>query len=165
MRSLAQRSAQAAKEIKALIGESVRQVEAGTEQVAVAGRKMEDIVASVQRVGELIAEIAAASQEQSSGIEQVNTAITQMDQVVQQNAALVEEAAAATQSMKDQSAALLEAVSRFRISETETAPRPAEIVPLQPVAPVRVTPPAAVQLPGWAATQPGALPRGEWREF
>src|SRR5690606_6892700 len=110
---------------------------------------------------------AAASQEQSSGIEQVNTAITQMDQVVQQNAALVEEAAAATQSMKDQSAALLDAVSRFRIGDADTAPAraPAEIVPLQPVAPIRVTPPAAARLPGWATTQPGALPRGEWREF
>ncbi|RYF17840.1 MAG: HAMP domain-containing protein [Comamonadaceae bacterium] len=170
VRSLAQRSAQAAKEIKTLIADSAARVEAGTQQVAQAGEKMERIVASVERVNELVSEIAAASQEQSSGIEQVNTAITQMEQVVQQNASLVEEAAAATQSMKDQAGSLLHAVSRFRIGDTHAAPQvvvqpqpqpqPA-IVPLRPVEPIRVAP----KLPSWATTQPGALPRGEWREF
>ncbi|HYE39302.1 MAG TPA: methyl-accepting chemotaxis protein, partial [Ramlibacter sp.] len=147
VRSLAQRSAQAAKEIKTLIADSASQVEAGTQQVAQAGEKMERIVASVERVNALVSEIAAASQEQSSGIEQVNTAITQMEQVVQQNASLVEEAAAATQSMKDQASALLHAVSRFRIGDTPAAPQaepprqPAQpaIVPLrQPASPIRV---------------------------
>jgi len=91
VRNLAQRSAAASKEIKALIGDSVDKVEAGTKLVGAAGKTMEEIVSSVRKVSDLIAEIAAASQEQSSGIEQVNRAVTQMDQVVQQNASLVEE--------------------------------------------------------------------------
>ncbi|MBL0393228.1 HAMP domain-containing protein [Ramlibacter monticola] len=113
VRSLAQRSATAAKEIKTLIVESVDQVGAGSKLVDAAGRTMQDIVASVRQVSGLVAEIAAASEEQSAGIEQVNTAISQMDQVVQHNAALVEEAAAVTASMKEQAQALLEAVGRF----------------------------------------------------
>jgi methyl-accepting chemotaxis protein len=118
VRSLAQRSAQAAREIKTLIANSAAQVEAGTRHVDAAGRKMDDIVQSVQQVSALVAEIAAASQEQSAGIEQVNTAVSQMDMVVQQNASLVEEAAAATESMKGQAHVLLEAVSRFRLGES-----------------------------------------------
>jgi methyl-accepting chemotaxis protein len=117
VRSLAQRSASAAKEIKGLIGDSVNKVNAGTHQVDEAGRTMGDIVASVKKVQELIAEIASASQEQSAGIEQVNTAVTQMDQVVQQNASLVEEATAATESMKEQAASLVRAVGRFRTAD------------------------------------------------
>ncbi|MBC7470902.1 MAG: hypothetical protein H7322_16390, partial [Ramlibacter sp.] len=117
VRSLAQRSAAAAKEIKGLIGDSVDKVEAGTKLVDAAGKTMQEIVTSVSKVSELIAEIAAASQEQSSGIEQVNTAITQMDQVVQQNASLVEEATAATESMKEQATSLLQTVSRFKLGE------------------------------------------------
>jgi ABC-type transporter Mla subunit MlaD len=113
--NLAQRSAAAAKEIKALIGGSVEQVEAGSQLVSAAGRTMEDIVAAVKKVSDLIGEIASASQEQSSGIEQVNTAVTQMDQVVQQNASLVEEAAAATESMKVQATTLQRMVERFRV--------------------------------------------------
>jgi len=115
VRGLAQRSAEAAKEIRSLIVDSVAQVDAGTAQVDRAGDKMRDIVASVTKVSALIAEIAAASQEQSSGIEQVNTAVTQMDQVVQQNASLVEEAAAATESLKAESEALNALVGRFRL--------------------------------------------------
>jgi methyl-accepting chemotaxis protein len=121
VRSLAQRSASAAKEIKALIGSSVGQVQAGTKLVHDAGETMQEIVASVQRVSELVADIAAASQEQSQGIAQVTTAVAQMDQVVQQNATLVEEATAATESMKQQAAALVSAVSRFRIAEGASA--------------------------------------------
>ena len=121
VRSLAQRSAAAAKEIKTLIGDSVDKVDAGTKLVDAAGKTMEEIVTSVTRVSELIAEIAAASQEQSSGIGQVNTAITQMDQVVQQNASLVEEATAATESMKEQAASLLQTVSRFNLGAGDTA--------------------------------------------
>ncbi|WP_239066702.1 methyl-accepting chemotaxis protein, partial [Bordetella pseudohinzii] len=95
VRSLAQRSAQAAKEIKTLIEDSVGKVAAGSQQVERAGATMQEIVASVKRVTDIMGEISAASEEQSSGIEQVNRAVAQMDEVTQQNAALVEEAAAA----------------------------------------------------------------------
>jgi methyl-accepting chemotaxis protein len=115
VRSLAQRSAQAAKEIKQLVGDSVGRVQAGTGLVDAAGATMRDIVASVGEVSALIAEIAAAGQEQSAGILQVNTAVTQMDQVVQQNATLVEQASAATEAMRDQAAALLAQVARFKL--------------------------------------------------
>ncbi|HZY16238.1 MAG TPA: methyl-accepting chemotaxis protein, partial [Ramlibacter sp.] len=115
VRNLAQRSAAAAKEIKGLIGESVDKVGAGTRLVDDAGKTMGEIVTSVRKVSDLIADIAAASQEQDSGIQQVNTAVTQMDQVVQQNASLVEEANAATESMKGQAVALLQVVRRFRL--------------------------------------------------
>jgi methyl-accepting chemotaxis protein len=115
VRSLAQRSAAAAKEIKTLIQDSVDKVEQGSKQVDSAGRTMEEIVSSVKRVADIMAEITAASMEQSSGIEQVNDAITQMDQVTQQNAALVEEAAAAADSMKDEAQRLVEAVRLFRL--------------------------------------------------
>ncbi|MEW6590600.1 MAG: methyl-accepting chemotaxis protein, partial [Pseudomonadota bacterium] len=115
VRNLAQRSAGAAKEIKALIEDSVGKVEAGGQLVDEAGHTMEEIVASVKRVTDIMSEIAAASQEQSSGIEQVNQAISQMDDVTQQNAALVEEAAAAAESLQDQATKLAEAVSVFRL--------------------------------------------------
>ncbi len=116
VRSLAQRSAAAAKEIKTLIGDSVDKVDSGSKLVAQAGSTMEEVVSSVRRVTDIMAEITAASQEQSAGIEQVNQAITQMDQVTQQNAALVEEAAAAADSLQEQAAALSEIVSVFRVS-------------------------------------------------
>jgi aerotaxis receptor len=114
VRSLAQRSAEAAKEIKALISDSVSRVENGTELVDQAGRTMDEIVEAVKRVTDIMGEISAASEEQSSGIEQVNQAVTQMDQVTQQNAALVEEAAAAAESLNDQAGKLREAISVFR---------------------------------------------------
>ncbi|GGI15936.1 methyl-accepting chemotaxis protein [Oxalicibacterium faecigallinarum] len=116
VRNLAQRSAAAAKEIKALISDSVEKVDAGSKQVAEAGTTMDEIVDGVKRVADIMAEITAASQEQSDGIEQVNQAITQMDQVTQQNAALVEEAAAAAESLQDQAKGLAQAVSVFRIN-------------------------------------------------
>jgi methyl-accepting chemotaxis protein len=119
VRSLAQRSALAAKEIKGLIGASVERVEAGTRLVSAAGSTMAEIVASVNEVSQLITEIAAASREQSSGIAQVNTAVAQMDGAVQQNASLVEEAAAATESMRLQAEALLQAVSRFKLGDED----------------------------------------------
>ena len=100
VRSLAQRSANAAKEIKHLINDSVERVGTGTRLVESAGRTMDEIVGSVKRVGDIIADITAASQEQSAGIEQVNQAIAQMDESTQQNAALVEEASAAARSMR-----------------------------------------------------------------
>jgi methyl-accepting chemotaxis protein len=115
VRSLAQRSASAAKEIKELIGNSVEKVENGTALVEQAGITMNEVVDSVKRVTDIMSEISAASNEQSQGIEQVNVAITQMDQVTQQNAALVEEAAAAADSMQQQAARLMELVSVFRL--------------------------------------------------
>ena len=115
VRNLAQRSAAAAKEIKALIGDSVDKVGAGTKLVDEAGKTMEEIVNSVKRVTDIMSEITAASQEQSAGIEQVNQAITQMDEVTQQNAALVEEAAAAAESLEEQAQNLQAAVAIFNI--------------------------------------------------
>ena len=117
VRTLAQRSAAAAKEIKTLIGDSVDKVAQGSQQVAEAGRTMDEIVDSVKRVTDIMAEITAASQEQTQGIEQINQAITQMDQVTQQNAALVEEAAAAAQSLQEQAVSLTEVVSVFKLSD------------------------------------------------
>ncbi|HET9820236.1 MAG TPA: methyl-accepting chemotaxis protein [Burkholderiaceae bacterium] len=114
VRSLAQRSAVAAREIKALITDSVAQVDAGAQLVDQAGRTMEDVVQAVRRVTDIVAEIAVASQEQSSGIEQVNSAIMQMDKVTQQNAALVEQAAASAEAMHEQADRLNSAVAVFR---------------------------------------------------
>lgn len=116
VRSLAQRSAAAAKEIKELIGDSVEKVDAGGRLVVETGESMEQIVTAVKQVADIMSEIAAASAEQSSGIEQVNIAITQMDEVTQQNAALVEEAAAASSSMQDQAANLASTVAVFKLS-------------------------------------------------
>ncbi|RUN91502.1 methyl-accepting chemotaxis protein [Pandoraea apista] len=117
VRTLAQRSAAAAKEIKALIETSVGKVEDGSAQVRDAGRTMIEIVQAVQRVTDIMGEISAASSEQSGGIEQVNTAVMQMDQVTQQNAALVEEATAAAGSLEDQARQLREAVAVFRLAD------------------------------------------------
>ncbi|WP_035659497.1 methyl-accepting chemotaxis protein, partial [Bradyrhizobium sp. STM 3809] len=115
VRNLAQRSANAAKEIKGLISDSVSKVESGSRLVDTAGKTMEEIVQSVKRVTDIMAEISAASQEQRGGIEQVNNAVTQMDKVTQQNAALVEEAAAAAKSMEDQTGAMTEMVGKFQV--------------------------------------------------
>ncbi|WP_428506093.1 methyl-accepting chemotaxis protein [Roseateles sp.] len=119
VRSLAQRSAEAAKEIKGLIGASVDRVEVGSKLVEAAGASMNDIVSSVQRVTDIIGEITAASSEQSDGIGQVNGAVVQLDQMTQQNAALVEESAAAAESLRDQAQRLTEVVSVFRLGADE----------------------------------------------
>lgn len=116
VRGLAQRSAQSAKEIKALIGESVAQIEGGSELVERAGEAMHKVSTSISRVAQVMSEISASSHEQSTGIEQVNQAVVQMDRMTQQNAALVEEAAAAASSLHDQTRQLKEAVSVFEIS-------------------------------------------------
>ncbi|ESS73633.1 methyl-accepting chemotaxis protein II [Methyloglobulus morosus KoM1] len=123
VRNLAQRSAAAAKEIKGLIGDSVEKVEDGSKLVGEAGKTMDEIVVSVKRVAGLMSEIAAASAEQSSGIDQVNKAVTQMDEVTQQNAALVEQAAAAAESLEEQAATLSETVAQFRLN-TDRSPMP-----------------------------------------
>lgn len=121
VRNLAQRSANAAKEIKILITDSVSKVESGTAQVSQAGKTMEEIVDSIKRVADIMSEITAASTEQSAGIEQVNQAITQMDEVTQQNAALVEQAAAAAESMEEQAMNMADVVNRFKLSNAPAA--------------------------------------------
>jgi methyl-accepting chemotaxis protein len=115
VRALAQRSAEAAKEIKSLIGTSVEQVQQGSALVCDAGRTMEQIVGSIQRVTAIVGEISSASGEQASGVTQVGQAVAQMDQVTQQNAALVEQSAAAAESLRDQARALVQAVAVFRV--------------------------------------------------
>ncbi len=176
VRSLAQRSAAAAKEIKTLIGDSVEKVEEGSKQVEEAGRTMEEIVGSVKRVTDIMGEITAASQEQTSGIEQINQAITQMDQVTQQNAALVEEASAAAQSLQEQAGNLVKSVSIFKLDANAVAtvrPGFTRITPLTPAAkPAR---PAPKQSAGALPTrkEPAASPqlamagdaKGDWTEF
>lgn len=117
VRSLAQRSAQAAKEIKGLIEDSVSKVGAGSQQVARAGDTMQEIVSSVKRVTDIMGEISAASDEQSTGIDQVNRAVSQMDEVTQQNASLVEEAAAAAASLQEQAQQLADAVAVFKLND------------------------------------------------
>ena len=117
VRSLAQRSAEAAKEIKALIGASVDKVTSGTTLVQNAGSTMDEIVGSVQRVSDIIGEITSAASEQSDGIGEVNTAVNQLDQMTQQNAALVEESAAAAASLQEQAQRLAQAVSVFRLGD------------------------------------------------
>jgi len=131
VRTLAQRSANAAKEIKGLIDDSVSRVADGSALVHQAGATMDEIVASVQRVTDIMAEISAASQEQSAGIEQVNQTITQMDETTQQNAALVEEATASARALEEQAGELREAVSMFTLADVEASVQ-AEVVALRP---------------------------------
>ena len=140
VRTLAQRSAAAAKEIKELIGASVEQVEAGTKLVDQAGATMEEVVTSIRRVTDIMGEITTASAEQSGGIEQVNQAIGQMDEATQQNAALVEESAAAAASMQEQAAKLADVVSVFKLDQA-AAPRVVH------AAPVRAAPAATLKKP------------------
>ncbi|WP_286869467.1 methyl-accepting chemotaxis protein, partial [Herbaspirillum sp. UBA812] len=136
VRSLAQRSAGAAKEIKELINDSVEKVGDGSRLVEQAGVTMQEVVSSVRHVTDIVAEISAASAEQTSGIEQINLAITQMDQVTQQNAALVEQAAAAAASMQNQAGRLAQMVSVFRINEGETlVRREIDVTPAGPTLP------------------------------
>jgi methyl-accepting chemotaxis protein len=115
VRNLAQRSAQAAKEIKGLIGASVHRVEEGSRLVDQAGSTMQEVVNSIRKVSDIVRDISAASSEQSSGVAQVGAAITRMDQGTQQNAALVEQSAAAAESLKQQAEQLVQAVSVFKI--------------------------------------------------
>ena len=162
VRTLAQRSAGAAKEIKGLIEDSVGKVADGSALVRQAGTTMGEIVASVQRVTDIMADISAASQEQSSGIEQVNQAVVQMDETTQQNAALVEEASAAARSMEEQANLLAEAVSVFRTGAATAAAamRPALAAVAATVVPVRRP---AVLSPRIEPTL--AANAGGWEEF
>jgi len=176
VRNLAQRSAGAAKEIKSLIGDSVEKVERGSKLVGQAGVTMDEVVASVRRVTDIMSEIASASQEQSAGIEQVNKSIIEMDAMTQQNAALVEEAAAAAQSLQDQAGELSRVVSIFKLdAETEYALNAAKPVVTQTA--VAVVPKAPAKRPAAAKAAkpaPAAAPKkvvaatagsDEWEEF
>ena len=181
VRNLAQRSAAAAREIKALIGDSVQKVESGSKLVGEAGKTIQEVVHQVKRVTDIMAEISAASMEQSSGIEQVNTAVTQMDEVTQQNAALVEEAAAAAESLQEQAELLADTVSVFRLSE-DAAPgaydgadrrgpnRATNVARLKPAAAAEATEPAPKAAPT-AEVAPMARPARavnadeSWEEF
>ncbi|KGU55300.1 chemotaxis protein [Xanthomonas phaseoli pv. phaseoli] len=170
VRTLAQRSAGAAKEIKGLIDDSVHKVAEGSALVRKAGATMADIVASVQRVTDIMGEISAASQEQSSGIEQVNQTITQMDETTQQNAALVEEATAAARSMEEQAGHLAEAVSVFKLDDSAAqAPQSARVRPItsRPVAVKSAARPVARAAASASrpATSQAALADGNWQEF
>ncbi|AKJ31036.1 methyl-accepting chemotaxis protein [Caldimonas brevitalea] len=162
VRNLAQRSAQAAKEIKSLIGASVEKVDSGARLVQDAGSTMTEIVASVQRVTDIIGEITAATSEQSTGIGQVNTAVNQLDQMTQQNAALVEESAAAAESLRQQAERLSEVVAAFKLADaqrlaTAAVTRARETAaPAPTVAPTRVEKP--VSAPVKAASAPAPAP-------
>jgi methyl-accepting chemotaxis protein len=184
VRSLAQRSAAAAKEIKALIDDSVAKVDAGTQLVDKAGRTMDEVVTSVKRVTDIIGEIADASAEQTAGIEQVNGAIAGMDQATQQNAALVEQSAAAAAALRDQAAALARATGGFVLAgdapvETQAAPAPppstVRRLPVQrkPAAPARAPAAKASVKPAAAAAgnsvtpirRANTKPDLDWEEF
>ncbi|MDR7269281.1 methyl-accepting chemotaxis protein [Pelomonas saccharophila] len=162
VRNLAQRSAEAAREIKALIGASVERVEAGNGLVGEAGRTMGEVVGQVQRVADLISEISAASEEQSKGIGQIGKAVNQLDEVTQQNAALVEESAAAAESLRVQASQLAETVSAFRLDVAAAAPRPATPPPRPTRAAKAVPPPAR---PGQPAPPSAATADGDWTSF
>ncbi|MYM36129.1 HAMP domain-containing protein [Duganella sp. FT94W] len=178
VRSLAQRSASAAKDIKGLIDDSVQKVQIGSELVDKAGQTMEEIVQSIGRVTQIMTQISNASEEQSIGIAQVNDAITQMDQVTQQNAALVEEAAAAAESMQEQSTKLADVVSVFKLDAANTtlalpraqakAPslprRTAAVVARKPASPASASAPAPIATPA-EKRKPVAASGGDWEEF
>ena len=170
VRNLAQRSAAAAKEIKSLIGDSVDKVENGSKLVNEAGATMQEIVASVRRVTDIMAEIAAASQEQTEGIEQINQAITQMDEVTQQNASLVEEAAAASELLQDQAANLAQVVSVFKLDGMQSGFSVAAAAPAlrasQALRPKKFGTKAVSKLVRPAAKPVAASSQGgEWEEF
>jgi methyl-accepting chemotaxis protein len=152
VRLLAQRSAEAAREIKGLIGASVERVEAGNTLVGEAGRTMEDVVGQVRRVADMIGEISAASSEQSKGIAQVGEAVNQLDQVTQQNAALVEESAAAAESLRGQAAQLAETVSTFKLDGAAARPAATRADKPRPV----LTTKAAAAKPHAARAAPAA---------
>jgi methyl-accepting chemotaxis protein len=131
VRALAQRSAGAAKEIKGLIDASVAAATKGNEQASRAGSTVQDIVDSINRVTDIMGEISAASREQTTGIEEINTAVTQMDDVTRQNASLVEESAAAATSLQEQADTLAQLVATFRLRDqgVQAAERPAAALP------------------------------------
>ncbi|EOS95785.1 methyl-accepting chemotaxis protein [Erwinia tracheiphila] len=160
VRNLAQRSAQAAKEIKTLIEASVNRVDAGSQQVSIAGETMHDIVAAVMRVTDIMGEIASASDEQSRGIDQIGQAVTEMDRVTQQNAALVQESAAASASLEEQASRLSQAVAAFKTDGQEKQPAVVQSIPEQAkstlAAPKRLLP---------SPEKPQVTDEGNWETF
>jgi methyl-accepting chemotaxis protein len=167
VRNLAQRSSAAAKEIKDLINDSVAKVDNGSKLVDEAGATMGEIVGSVQRVTDIIGEITAATQEQASGLGQINQAISQMDQVTQQNAALVEEAAASSHAMQEQAGQLAQLVSQFKLDERFVAAAPAaKVAPRAPAMPSSRQQRAAAQpAPRLAARTTKRSTEEEWEQF
>ena len=172
VRNLAHRSASAAKEIKILIDDSVHQVSLGSTLVNQAGSTMEEIVNSVRRVTDIMAEITSASNEQEAGIEQINQAITEMDAVTQQNAALVEEAAAASEALQDQAGILAEAVSVFKLDGTQAlapaapASRPAPKPAPRPAAATAAQPRLVANAPASRKSiAPAMMEEGEWEQY
>ncbi|AZR27413.1 methyl-accepting chemotaxis protein [Xanthomonas vasicola pv. arecae] len=167
VRTLAQRSSGAAKEIKDLIDDSVQRVTDGSVLVHSAGTTMGEIVASVQRVTDIMGEISAASQEQSSGIEQVNQTVTQMDETTQQNAALVEEATAAARALEEQAIGLTEAVAVFKTDSNSAAPVSRAAPPRVAVSALKATVVAAVRAPAAKPRVVVAAPSNDssWQEF
>jgi len=167
VRTLAQRSAGAAKEIKGLIDDSVSKVNDGSALVQKAGATMGEIVASVQRVTDIMSEISAASQEQSAGIEQVNQTVVQMDETTQQNAALVEEATAAARAMEEQAGHLSDAVSIFKLDEQDLVVASAPVAAAAPRAPRKAAAAAPAAPARRQASRPVAaeLADGDWQEF
>jgi methyl-accepting chemotaxis protein len=173
VRSLAQRSATAAKEIKDLISDSVEKVNVGSQLVDESGRTLSDIMESVKRVSDIVAEIAAASEEQAQGIDQVNNAVSQMDTTTQQNAALVEEASAASKTLEQQAQGLVAQVGQFRTRESAAAPvkhaayaPQAAVTPLR--RPARKVAPARQAASHTPASAPVAKASGHdaaWQEF
>ena len=159
VRTLAQRSAAAAKEIKQLIGDSVSKVDAGAKLVDHAGATMEEIVASVRSVTDIMGEITAARQEQTAGIEQINMAVSQMDQVTQQNASLVEEAAAAAESMQEQAAKLAQVVSVFKLDAAASKPATVSTPAAKPASAASTRSRLA------APARPAAAPEASWEAF
>ncbi|MEJ1141702.1 methyl-accepting chemotaxis protein [Stenotrophomonas sp. CCNWLW162] len=168
VRTLAQRSAAAAKEIKGLIDDSVGKVAEGSSLVHQAGSTMGEIVASVQRVTDIMAEISAASQEQSAGIEQVNQTVVQMDETTQQNAALVEEATAAARAMEDQAAQLADAVAIFRLDNQVSAAVKAVAARIEPATTAAIAPrpqPAPAPLRRSSNASTFVASDSDWQEF
>ncbi|MBT9430328.1 hypothetical protein JZM30_17510 [Candidatus Symbiopectobacterium endolongispinus] len=162
VRNLAQRSAGAAKEIKELIDHFVQTVEAGNRLVEQAGESIVGIVNGVRQVSDLVGEISSASQEQTLGIEQVNVAVNQMETTTHQNAALVNEASAATQSLQQQAAQLARTVSIFRLSNREnSAALAAKPLPATATA----APNALLLKPALGVNKPGADKEGDWTSF
>jgi methyl-accepting chemotaxis protein len=175
VRALAHRTTAAAKEVKELIAHAEQKVQSGADRVDAAGHSMVGVVLSVDKVRSLIAEIAAASQEQSAGIAQVNTAVSQMEHGVQQNASMVEEAGAATEALRAQAQGLLELVSRFRLGDEPTAParpvpKPAAATAAVPRPSIKVKnaqlPPAyaAAVAPATRSGRPDPG-KGSWEQF
>jgi methyl-accepting chemotaxis protein len=184
VRLLASRSAEAAKEIKTLIQDSVGKVTEGTKLVGESGKVLAEIVTRVQKVTDVMAEIASSSREQASGIDQVNKAITMMDEVTQQNAALVEEASAAAQALSEQAGKLSQMIARYRVGEGGADEAPSVVPRVEPRVDARPIPAAAVRVERRSPTRPmtgrkrslpaaaaapgrSAPPAGEeqWKEF